>query len=538
MTVLLHHLLTRSAERHPDRTAIVDGGERVTYGDLERHTNRLARLLLRTGLQPGDRVGVLLPKSIAAIAAFLATLKARGIYVPLDPAGPALRIGRILERAGCRHLVTGRALRPLLEPLAPLLARTADGGVVWTDGPMADTLPGVRHLDLAEAEALPSTPPDGSGDGEAAAHLLFTSGSTGEPKGVLIPHRSVAAFVAWANGQFERGPGDRASCHSPLHFDLSTYDIYGSLAAGGELHLCPPQLNMFPQQLCRFIRERRLTHWFSAPSVLAYVARFDAVAAGDFPELRHLLWCGEVFPVPALRYWMERLPHARFTNLYGPTETTIASTWHRVEGVPAEGAPPVPIGVPCPGERVLVLDEGDREAATGAIGELCIAGQGVTLGYWQDPERSARAFPPAADGHGRMYRTGDLGRRDADGVLHFVGRVDSQIKSRGHRIELGEIEAALHAIPGIAQAAVVAVPAGDFAGTDIACAYAPRPDAELEPAALRRALAERLPPYMLPSRWRRMETLPTNANGKIDRPVLKAGFEAEAPGAAPAARPA
>ena len=184
-----------------------------------------------------------------------------------------------------------------------------------------------RQCSEADGAALSSEPLPGGGAGDDPAHLLFTSGSTGTPKGVIVAHRNVVAFVTWANGYFGVGETDRVSCHSPLVFDLSTWDLFGGFAAGAEVHLVPPQLNLFPGRLVEFIREHRLTQWFSVPSLLAYLARFDAVQPGDFPDLRRIIWCGEVFATPALRYWMERVPHASFTNLYGPTETTIASSY-------------------------------------------------------------------------------------------------------------------------------------------------------------------------------------------------------------------
>jgi non-ribosomal peptide synthetase component F len=289
------------------------------------------------------------------------------------------------------------------------------------------------------------------------------------------------------------------------------------------VHLVPPQLNLFPGRLVDFIRTHRLTQWFSVPSLLAYLARFDAVQPGDFPELRRVIWCGEVFAAPALRYWMERLPHASFTNLYGPTETTIASSYFQVATPPSETSAPVPIGRACGGEALHVLGPDLQPLPPGEVGEIAIGGAGVTLGYWRDPERTAAAFVALpAQPDVLVYRTGDLGRRDRDGLVHFLGRVDSQIKSRGHRIELGEIEAALHAVPEIGQGAVVAVPAERFGGHAICCAYVPR--AELSPAALRERLAVLLPRYMLPVRWRAMDRLPANANGKVDRVALRAMF--------------
>ena len=530
MTVeLLQDYVTRQAERRPEQRALVLGDQTVTYGELETRANRLARLLEAAGCQPGDRVGLILPKSPAAVAGMLATLKTGCIYVPVDPESPAARIGRILRAAECRCVLASTPALELLERLMLELGAGTRPEVIWMENaPPPTSAAFTPRFAEAEAASLPAEPPPRAvGRNEAPAHILFTSGSTGVPKGVMVTHANVIAFVTWANGYFRLGPADRVSCHSPLHFDLSTYDLYGGFAAGAEVHLVPPELNLFPNRLVGFIRDHQLTQWFSVPSLLSYLARFDAVAPADFPQLRRILWCGEVFPTPALKYWMERLPHVTFTNLYGPTETTIASTYYTLPGPPSEPNANVPIGEPCGGEDVLVLDADLWPQPLQTVGEIYIQGAGVTAGYWRDPERTDRVFLAAPGGRGRMYRTGDLGYRDADGLIHFLGRVDSQIKSRGHRIELGEIEAALHAVTSVSQGAVVAIEAPEFGGHAICCAYVPRPGAEAAPVAVKQSLAALVPRYMLPAHWRPMHALPTNANGKVDRVALAESFRAE-----------
>ncbi len=285
------------------------------------------------------------------------------------------------------------------------------------------------------------------------------------PKGVVITHSNVLSFVAWGTRYFEMRPGDRNSGHSPLHFDLSTFDIYGTLSTGGELYLVPPEANLLPNKLAQFIRDNELTQWFSVPSALNYIAKFDLVGQQDFPSLKRLIWCGEVFPTAPLIYWMERLPHVAFTNLYGPTEATIASSYYTVPATPADAREPVPIGRPCDGEDLLVLDASLKRVAPGQIGDLYIQGVGLSLGYWRDAERTAEVFvnDPAVAHDGaaaqapRIYKTGDLAKVDQDGLFHYIGRADSQIKSRGYRIELGEIETALSTVAEIKESAVVAI---------------------------------------------------------------------------------
>jgi non-ribosomal peptide synthetase component F len=324
-------------------------------------------------------------------------------------------------------------------------------------------------------------------------------------------------------------PADRTSGHTPLHFDLSTFDIYGTFAAGAELHQVPPDVALSPHRLAQFIRDAELSQWFSVPSALAYMARFDVVKPGDFPSLRRILWCGEVLPTPVLRAWMSRLPHVTFTNLYGPTEATIASTYHTVPECPDDDRAQIPIGRAVDGEEALVLDDDLRPVPRGEIGDLYIRGAGLSPGYFRDPEKTAEAFvAPPSSPEDRIYRTGDLARIGDDGLLYFVGRADSQIKSRGYRIELGEVETAASTLDGLGECAIVAVDGGDFEGAVVCCAFAPLPGADPSPARLRSDLARLLPGYMLPSRWLRLDALPRNPNGKIDRPALKERFQRHA----------
>lgn len=524
--MLLQHGVTAQAQARPEALALVFRDTRLAYGTVEDMSNRLARLLKEAGCRRGDRVGLLMPKTPAAIVAMLGVLKADAIYVPLDPAGPPARLARMLEISDCRCILAAGPVGSMLckvLAIANLPERPATG---WLDDeivPEADAAPAFTLRDLS---TYPATPPASDNTDADLAHILFTSGSTGLPKGVTITHRSVAQFLRWAGKYFGITSSDRISQHPPLHFDLSTFDIYGTLWAGAELHLVPQDLNLLPHRLAQFIREARLTQWFSAPSVLNLMAKFDVFAPHDFQSLRRVLWCGEAIPTPTLIHWMERLPHTRFTNLYGPTEATIASSYYTVPRCPRDGREQIPIGVACDGEELLILDGRLQPVSPGEIGDLYIRGAGLSPGYWRDQEKTQSAFLPApagADPGGRIYRTGDLARRGADGLFYFLGRADTQIKSRGYRIELGEIEAALHSLPELLESAAVAIQSEGFEGWLICCAYVPA-GRDVSAESLRRRLAEQLPGYMLPSRWMRHDAMPKNANGKIDRPRLKKAF--------------
>lgn len=516
----LPDFLFDTAARSPEARAIVGDGTSLKYGELGRIAAAMTARLEDRAIGSGERVALLAEKSPMAIAAICGTMGADCIHVPLDADSPPARLKLILGAA--------RPSAIWCQSTDAVRARLRDALPPGVDVP-------VLELETPDAWMSPGmSPAPGAAPGETAsteiAQLLFTSGSTGVPKGVMVTHTNVVAFVDWAGAHFGIGADDRVSGHSPLAFDLATWDIFGAFAAGAELHPVPSGFNLFPQKVLAFMRERRLTQWFSVPSLLAYMARFDVLKQDDLPDLKRLIWCGEVFPTTPLRYWMTRLPHVRFTNLYGPTETTIASSVYEVRDVPGENDPPVPIGRACGGESLYVIDEALREAPAGETGEIVIGGVGVTLGYWEDRAKTAERFvvAPDLDAEGPVYRTGDLGRADAEGVVHFLGRADTQIKSRGHRIELGEIENAVLAVDGIGEAAVVAIATDDFANVEIACAYALKPERQLSAAELRKQVAVSLPRYMLPSQWRELLTFPKNANGKIDRLRVQALFDQNA----------
>lgn len=526
----LHDGVLERARESPESTAVVGEDETSTYGELVRFSSRIANALEALGFERGGRGAILVPQSPAAVSAAVGVLQADGIVLPLDPSAPARHIAKSVQRASPSVVFFSTETEETAVELRRLLDDGGETSWIRVDDPPEG---GARLRAAITRELmlqLPVRPPATKAGPDDPAYLMFTSGSTGTPKGVLVAHRNATHFVEWGIEHFGLSEEDRCSGHAPLHFDLSVFDVFATLGAGGELHPVPAELNTFANRLVDFMRERELTQWFSVPAALKLMARFDIVEPGGLPSLDRILWCGEVLPTPVLRYWMERVPQATFTNLYGPTETTVASSYYTVPELPGDDQAEVPIGRSCPGEELLVLDDDMEPVEAGEVGELYIGGAGVALGYWEDPDRTDEAFveaPTASGSDGRLYRTGDLGRRDEEGLYHFHGRADRQIKARGHRVELGEIEVALHALPVVEDAAVVAVETDGFEGNRICCAYVGSPGGECEPHEVRQQLSEVLPSYMLPTEWSERSELPRNKNGKVDRPRISRWFAVE-----------
>jgi amino acid adenylation domain-containing protein len=431
MDKLLQGWAAAQAEIEPDAIAVVYDGERWTYGELEARSNQIARALLEGGAKRGDRIALLAPKSIEAIAGMLGALKAGCAYAPLEPRGRLQRTAEAINRCECTVALAGDGSAGPLSRLHQegLLRKPLRIG--WLGGLPEET--GFESLFSGnEIQKLPRGFSHRGGSEDDLAQIVFQSGAGGELEGVMIQHKSVVRYVDWVVRMFGLGADERLSGHSPLSFDLSTQDIYSAFAAGAELHLAPPKVSLSPKRLAQFIRESRLTQWFSAPSLLAYMARNDALEQDDFPLLRRLAWAGETFAPAALAYWMRKLPHVSFWNLYGPSETTIASCYYRVPGPPAAPAAGLPIGRPCEGERIYVLDRQMRPLAPGQTGELYISGAGVSPGYWGDDARTSRAFlanPFPEDPSPRIYRTGDVGCLGEDGLFYLLGRSDGRRES-------------------------------------------------------------------------------------------------------------
>ena len=383
-----------------------------------------------SGLQKGDRVCFLIPKSPAAYISMLGILKADCVHVPLDTSSPAPRLARIVESCEPRFILGAGPVANLLGELMSDDRFRSSVSIGWMGADAAAGRNFEVRFSWGDLESYSRAPLDYQNTREDPAHILFTSGSTGTPKGVVITHSNVIHFIEWANRYFGICSSDRLSAHPPLHFDLSTFDMFGAFAAGAELHLVSPALNLLPHKLADFIRASELTQWFSVPSILSYMAKFDVVSFNDFPTLKRVLWCGEVFPTPPLIYWMKRLPKVSFTNLYGPTEATIASSYYTVPKCPEDERAAIPIGTPVRWRRAYGARRRSAAGSARRDRESVYSRSGVKPRILRDREKTDAVFlpnPQSSEPGDRIYKTGDLariGRRP--GLFPGAGRLSNQ----------------------------------------------------------------------------------------------------------------
>ncbi|MDG4786628.1 amino acid adenylation domain-containing protein [Micromonospora sp. WMMD1102] len=511
----LHHLFEQrcdrfAAEGDPGHLAVDDGERRLTFAELDARANQFARLLRARGVRPGDRVGLLLDRSASAYLAMLAVSKIHAVYVPVDAGFPADRIGFVLSDAGVETVVTLGSLADRLDGLP--------GTVILLDtSPDLDHYPchriGPHELRRGEVGRDELDPDDPGPGGRDLAYLIYTSGSTGRPKGVAIDQANICNFVRVAVECYGLRPEDRVYQGMTIAFDFSVEEIWVPLVAGATLVPSTAPGALVGSDLADFLARNRVTALCCVPTLLATIEE-------ELPQLRFVLVSGEACPARLVDRWHR--PGRTLLNVYGPTETSVTATWSRLE--PGR---PVTIGVPLPTYSVVILDSAQRLLPVGATGEIGVAGIGLSPGYVNRPDLTARAFVPDTVGipdnpSGRIYRTGDLGRITPDGQLEYLGRIDSQVKVRGYRIELTEIESVLLRLPEVAQAAVTTYQP-EPGVVELAAFYTRRGGADaLDPAAALAALRGRLPGYMVPAYLEELPELPTLPSDKVDRKRLPA----------------
>ena len=516
----LFNYLEASAAARPRASAVEQGGNRLTYAELLEQSRRLAATLCSQGLGPSDRVGLLLDKSIEAVVGLHGILAAGAAYVPLDARQPAERLALILQDCGIEAVISrsnelGRytGSQALSGVRTALILGDSPGPPPGTEVRRALEDRGTEVLPALADSALDAPCPSGDRD---LAYVLYTSGSTGQPKGVTLSHYAAMAFVDWAVADLGLRSDDRLASQAAFTFDLSILDLFGSTAAGATLCLMPDEVSLLPRALGEWIETNCITVLYSVPWVFIKLLTMGTPEERNYEALRLALFAGEVFPVKHLSALMRAWPQTVFHNLFGPTETNVC-TAYRVPAPPDPDGDPVPIGRPASGDTCWVLGPDGRLLSDTEEGELIVAGPSLLTGYWGDEQRTARSFIDLSPHGGpeRAYCTGDRVARRPDGNYLYLGRMDRMLKRRGYRIEPGEVEAALVAHPELEEAAVAAEAGSETARIRaFAVAAAGSQPGLLE---LKSFLSGRLPRYMIPDTIELVDRFPRTRTGKIDR---------------------
>ena len=499
MAQLIMDDLLLSAEKSPAKTAVADSARQASYRELYEEALSVAMVIMKRDCikQP---VGVYLDKSVSCVAAMEGIAISGNFFTILDTHMPATRVATILKTLSPSLLITDKKHLSKAEEFFP-----ADRIIIFEDvlseEVCADQIKS-RRKKIKDTDIC---------------YVLFTSGSTGTPKGVVISHRAVSAYLDMCSEVLGLDEDTVFGNQAPFYFILSGFDIFNTIRIGGTMHIIPEYLFGFPAALLKFIEENNINSLYWVPSAFCLVANSGALKDKYYPAIRFLMFGGEVMPIRQMNMWKAVCPNAVLWNNYGPTELTELTTLYKVDRE-FKDMDTLPLGEECPHMDVMILD-GDREVEDGEIGELCARGPCLAEGYYNDPERTSAVFVqnPLQNAYPeRIYRTGDLVKRNDRGELIFCGRKDFQIKHMGHRIELGEIEAATSSVEGIGQCCALY----DIEKKQIHLVY----DGRVEQELVLQQLRQLLPQYMLPQTIHRLESMPHNLNGKIDRVVLKTRF--------------
>ncbi len=502
MTINITEWLDKTAARFPEGLALHDEQEELTYLEYRKKALGIARSIIEKNIRH-EPVIVYLEKGVNIPVSFFGIAYSGNFYSPVDTVLPKARVSVMLSVLQPKLAITRRVLSKALD----------DAGYKGERLFIEDICP--AEDDEAVVTSARSDRGEISG-AEDLLYVLFTSGSTGIPKGVSITHRSVINYIEWADSVFSFTEEDSFGNQAPFYFDNSILDIYCAAKSGAALYIIPKHLFAQPVPLLSYLKEHGITTIFWVPSALIVPAKLHAFRNVDLTSsLKRVLFCGEVMPARHLSRWRAALPEVRYANLYGPTEITDACAYYIVDRDFADNEP-VPIGKPIRGVEMYLIAEEDgkiRRVSEGESGEICVAGVCLSPGYYHNPEKTREVFVQNPFSHGLMYKTGDIGRYNARGELEYISRKDFQIKHLGHRIELGEIETAADSVAGVSRSCALYDAARHkivlFAETGIASSF------------IEESLALLLPDYMMPNKIIIMDEIPINCNGKIDRTLLQ-----------------
>lgn len=501
MTTLVQQYFIESAKKFPNKPAICCEETSINFIEADNFTNAFAKEIQNTGVKRGTLIPFFIKKGVNSLLSILGTLKADCAYVPVDINSPAQRLLAILKATEAKVVIVDDASQAIIKSLLK-----------------AEQLPTL--LNVEQFEALDTSPLEYKNLSIDIAYVLFTSGSTGIPKGVMIPHKAIIDYIDWCTESYQLTDQDVISNHAPLYFDNSTFDIYNAFKIGATLHLVHDELNAVLPRLVKWLNEREITTFFCVPSVLTLLLKSRRLKEDSFPKLRHIICAGEVLPTDVIREWMKQYPSIQFTNMYGPTEITVDCNYHFIQQIPSDDTLSIPIGKARRNMELFVRTEsGLLTQEPGIKGELLVRGTSVAYGYLGDEEKTRKVFiqnPNNRHFHDPLYCTGDLVYINDDGDFEFLGRMDDQIKYLGYRIELGEIEASLIAIEHVQEGIVVFGKSSSDNENEIGALVSLHSDVDVN--ELKKQLTNKLPNYMVPTRIKLFDgDFPRTANGKYDR---------------------
>lgn len=499
---VIEYLENVTLKKHAERTAVIDGDTSINFLALAKESKKLAAAIIREENCLNKPVAVFLPKSLDSVIANLGITYSGNIYMNLDVKNPDARLKNIIEKIKPTIVITNKLLLPKIKSII------GDNILIILIDDIKTQIEVDQTPILERLEQIIDTDP---------YCIINTSGSTGTPKGVVLNHKSFIDFTEWAVPTLKISENEVIGSLSPLYFDIYSFELCMLMARGATLVIIPDQLATFPAKLIEFLAQRKTTYIFWVPTIMVNIANLDLFATYKLPDLKTIWFAGEVFPTKHLNYWREHLPHATFINLYGPIEITLDCTYYVVKKDFPNDVP-IPIGYPCRNTDVLILNEEDKLAGINEKGELCVRGTSLALGYYNDPEKTAKAFvqnPLNTNYPEIIYRTGDVVYKNEEGEIIFVGRKDFQVKHLGYRIDLSEIEHVIVNTWGKVPNACVLY---NNNKKEVCLFY--EGNEEISPAEFRKELIQYLPKYMVPTHFRLFKEMPRNPNGKIDRNLL------------------